>query len=232
MVIDIFPKPGQGSTGSNLDQTLGIPVRPTYDGGGSGGGSVVPGVMKTNLPRQPMHLNPLVAQQGPPPPPPPFNKTERPQFVHQYPLISGQIPPANGVGGELLSKYSVLMAQPRPFSDAPQQVQPSAMATGGSGGAGGGAGTSSNSSKSSGEKNKVKFSETIQVAVLPEIPRKEKQMDHRMMMKGGRGMPGGSGMQRLMYTDPRKELMESLPLCHPNEDYLKDFQPANNVEGE
>lgn len=26
-------------------------------------------------------------------------------------------------------------------------------------------------------------------------------------------------------TDPKRELADSLPLCHPNEDYLKDFTP-------
>lgn len=223
MVIDIFPKPGGGV---DIDQTLGIPSV-AYDGGG----------MKTNLSRQPpqMHLNPLVAQhqhhqqQQ-------FKKTERTQVVHQYPLISGQIP---AVGGEL-NKFSVLMSQPRPFNDGPPVVQPSAMASNSGGGAAT-PGTSSNSSKSSGEKNKVKFSETITVAVLPEIPRKEKPIDHRGMMKGGsRGggasagaaVPSNNMKKRMMYTDPRRELAESLPLCHPNEDYLKDFQPAASNEGE
>lgn len=27
--------------------------------------------------------------------------------------------------------------------------------------------------------------------------------------------------------DPRRELQESLPLCHPNDDYLKDFMPMS-----
>lgn len=35
-----------------------------------------------------------------------------------------------------------------------------------------------------------------------------------------------SGMDRM---DPRRELRESLPLCHPNnhDDYLKDFTPMS-----
>lgn len=26
-------------------------------------------------------------------------------------------------------------------------------------------------------------------------------------------------------TNPKKELADSLPLCHPNDEYLKDFNP-------
>jgi WD repeat-containing and planar cell polarity effector protein len=29
-----------------------------------------------------------------------------------------------------------------------------------------------------------------------------------------------------MYADPKKELAESLPLCHPHDDWLKDFAPV------
>lgn len=239
VVIDVFPMPknGIGDSLGHIDQTLGIPV-PSEAG---------PGVMRTNLPRHPL-MNPLgqqamkmqytqqhQQQQQ--------LKTENhqmprpPQVVHQYPLISGQIPAVNnGTGGGGAEMFSMIMAQPSRFNDGPPVVQPSAMATGGAagggnGGLGGGsgAGTSSNSSKSSGEKHKVKFSETITVAVLPEIPRKENKMDR---MKGARG--GGVGLTsgaingRMRYTDPKRELAESLPLCHPNEDYLKDFQPARS----
>lgn len=30
-----------------------------------------------------------------------------------------------------------------------------------------------------------------------------------------------------LQMDPRRELQESLPLCHPHDDYLKDFQPMS-----
>lgn len=33
--------------------------------------------------------------------------------------------------------------------------------------------------------------------------------------------PNGHGR----VTDPRRELADSLPLCHPNDEYLKDFTP-------
>lgn len=235
MVIDIFPKPPR----SDIDQTLGIPIvgQVPYD---------VPGVPKMNLPRQSLHLNPLNAMhQHQLPQKSALYKTERPlQVVHQYPLVSGQIPPANGVGAAATNdmqsnKFSskLLMAL-RPYQESPPVAQPNAMTaargSNSSSGSGRGAGTSSNSSKSSGEKNKVKFSETIQVAVLPEIPRKEKPM---MTMKGPRvggtasGVTAGApALKSIMFTDPRRELADSLPLCHPNEDYLKDFQPAAALE--
>lgn len=212
VVIDVFPKPQNRASNSNyIDQTLGIPV------------DMAPPLpaIKTNLQRHHGAINPLaslVVQQ----------KTENinyhhrqtasnhpHQLLHQYPLISGQIPAVNG--GERFSSV-------RPFSEGLPVVQPSAIA---GGGGFGGAGSSSNSSKSSGEKQKVKvkFSETITVA---EIPRKEKQSD-RLMGNERRGAIGGSsnGIERLRYTDPRRELADSLPLCHPDEDFLKDFQPAS-----
>lgn len=40
-------------------------------------------------------------------------------------------------------------------------------------------------------------------------------------MKRGNGYRNG-------LTDPRKELADSLPLCHPNDDYLKDFTPMSS----
>ncbi|XP_023170747.2 WD repeat-containing and planar cell polarity effector protein fritz [Drosophila hydei] len=67
------------------------------------------------------------------------------------------------------------------------------------------------------EKNKVKFSDTIQVAVVPEIPRKEKPLPPK---RNGYSRPAARHL-----TNPRKELADSLPLCHPNDEYLKDFNP-------
>lgn len=93
------------------------------------------------------------------------------------------------------------------------------------------------------EKNKVKFSDTIQVAVVPvslaistfdcahltticllcqEIPRKEKPMPPK---RNGYSRPAARHL-----TNPRKELADSLPLCHPNDEYLKDFNPITTSE--
>lgn len=51
--------------------------------------------------------------------------------------------------------------------------------------------------------------------MLKEIPRKEKPLP-----------PKRNGFRSLM-TDPEKELADSLPLCHPNDEYLKDFNPIS-----
>lgn len=61
--------------------------------------------------------------------------------------------------------------------------------------------------------SKVKFSDTVTAFIVPEVKRSVKP-------------PLPSHI-----TDPQRELAESLPLCHPNEDYLKDFAPIRK-EGE
>ncbi|XP_037886123.1 WD repeat-containing and planar cell polarity effector protein fritz isoform X1 [Glossina fuscipes] len=82
-----------------------------------------------------------------------------------------------------------------------------------------------------GEKNKVKFSDTVQVAVVPasvplqEIPRKEKTL---IMKRNAYARPPPTPSRN--YTNPKKELADSLPLCHPNDDYLKDFNPLPTAE--
>ncbi|XP_076257346.1 WD repeat-containing and planar cell polarity effector protein fritz isoform X2 [Rhynchophorus ferrugineus] len=54
---------------------------------------------------------------------------------------------------------------------------------------------------------KVTFSNTVTAFLVPEEKKTVEQPSH--------------------LTNPQKELAESLPLCHPNDDYLKDFTPAN-----
>lgn len=36
-----------------------------------------------------------------------------------------------------------------------------------------------------------------------------------------------NGYHHPLVTDPKRELADSLPLCHPNDEYLKDFQPMS-----
>lgn len=55
---------------------------------------------------------------------------------------------------------------------------------------------------------KVKFSDTVTAFIVPEIRRPVRPLPPPHV------------------TDPQKELADSLPLCHPNEDYLKDFTPV------
>ncbi|XP_065159835.1 WD repeat-containing and planar cell polarity effector protein fritz homolog [Atheta coriaria] len=54
---------------------------------------------------------------------------------------------------------------------------------------------------------KVKFSDTVTAFIVPEVKRPVRHPPPAHVM------------------DPQKELADSLPLCHPNEEYLKDFTP-------
>ncbi|XP_052891916.1 WD repeat-containing and planar cell polarity effector protein fritz [Anopheles moucheti] len=97
--------------------------------------------------------------------------------------------------------------------------------------AGGSSGASTSSSaatkRDGAEKNKVKFSDTVTVAVVPEIPRKEKLLVEKLRKQPM--PPGPVGYGPFSIADPKRELAESLPLCHPNEDYLKDFTPMQEL---
>lgn len=74
----------------------------------------------------------------------------------------------------------------------------------------------SSSTNTSGKKHqaKVKFSDTVTAFIVPEIKRPQRPPPPPHV------------------TDPQKELADSLPLCHPNEDYLKDFAPVRKEENE
>lgn len=74
----------------------------------------------------------------------------------------------------------------------------------------------SSSTNTSGKKHqaKVKFSDTVTAFIVPEIKRPQRPPPPPHV------------------TDPQKELADSLPLCHPNEDYLKDFTPVRKEESE
>lgn len=62
---------------------------------------------------------------------------------------------------------------------------------------------------------KVKFSDTVTAFIVPEVKRPVRPVPPAHL------------------TDPQKELADSLPLCSPNEDYLKDFAPVRrNEQGE
>lgn len=58
----------------------------------------------------------------------------------------------------------------------------------------------------------VKFSDTVTAFIVPEVKRPVRPPPPAHV------------------TDPQKELADSLPLCHPNEDYLKDFTPVRRSE--
>lgn len=61
---------------------------------------------------------------------------------------------------------------------------------------------------------KVKFSDTVTAFIVPEVKRPVRPTPPAHI------------------TDPQKELADSLPLCSPNEDYLKDFAPVRKDEEE
>ncbi|XP_050299612.1 WD repeat-containing and planar cell polarity effector protein fritz homolog isoform X2 [Anthonomus grandis grandis] len=67
-------------------------------------------------------------------------------------------------------------------------------------------------SKTKKAQTKVKFSDTVTAFIVPEVKRPVKPPLPSHIM------------------DPRRELAESLPLCHPNEDYLKDFAPIRKED--
>lgn len=139
--------------------------------------------------------------------------------VHNYPLISGTIPSLHNSG---LNKAKKTLHATQLNSKCIQShhqkeiLQPILTNTNT---------PSSNAiDKKSGEKNKVKFSDTITVAVVPEIPRKEKVNNFNERLK----------KKTIVYPITldlvKKELAESLPLCHPHQEYLKDFMPAIDNE--
>ncbi|XP_025836778.1 WD repeat-containing and planar cell polarity effector protein fritz-like [Agrilus planipennis] len=61
---------------------------------------------------------------------------------------------------------------------------------------------------------KVKFSDTVTAFIVPEVKRPVRPPPPPHL------------------TNPQKELADSLPLCHPNEDYLKDFTPVRRGESD
>ncbi|XP_029712205.2 WD repeat-containing and planar cell polarity effector protein fritz isoform X1 [Aedes albopictus] len=222
VVIDVVPKPIGSPNALKypptniLDQTIGIPL--VQD--------------EPDFARRPR--KPWFTSQAPQPQfrsiPNPSNANNAPRTViHQYPLISGNIP-------SKFQSSSKFNQQPPEVVDRlrmPRRKEPAAsilsnstnssLAMAGPSSAGfpqpgSSSASSSSAKKESGEKNKVKFSDTVTVAVVPEIPRKDKQGEK------SRKPPYSS-----MIADPKRELAESLPLCHPNDDYLKDFTPMQVV---
>lgn len=169
VVIDVVPKPISSPNALNyppaniLDQTIGIPL--VQD--------------EPDFARRPR--KPWFTSQAPQPQfrsiPNPSNLNNAPRTViHQYPLISGNIP------SKFQSKYN---QQPPEVIDRlrmPRRKEPAAsilsnstnssLAMAGPSSAGfpqqpGSSSSSSSAKKESGEKNKVKFSDTVTVAVVP-----------------------------------------------------------------
>ena len=198
-VIDIVPKPKH----EVIDQTLGIPL--TFDAVDNTGNAFYPSL-------GPQYPNNNDISND-------YEYHQVPTTIHQYPLISGSIPSTT----QAKMNYNTMPAptlspKKKEFSGPTGSIlsNPTNSNANSSSGTG--------NKKESGEKNKVKFSDTITVAVVPEISRKEKIVNFNERMKRKPGFP------RMM--DPRRELAESLPLCHPNDDYLGLFSPSSDKKKE
>ena len=194
-VVDIIPKP---KVVPDIDQTIGIPL--TFDAVDNSGNSFYPSL---GPPNYGTNMNNVDVSND-------YEYHQVPTTIHQYPLISGTIPSTT----QAKMNYNTMPAP----TISPMKKDPS----GPTGSILSNPATNSNNGggkREAGEKNKVKFSDTITVAVVPEISRKEKIVNFNDRMKRKTVFPGR--------MDPRRELAESLPLCHPHEDYLKDFSPVS-----
>ncbi|XP_013104530.2 WD repeat-containing and planar cell polarity effector protein fritz isoform X2 [Stomoxys calcitrans] len=157
----------------------------------------------------------------------------QPKFF-QHPLVSGTIPSsgttslaAHSISNE---EYQKVLLSKKPTasilsngSATQNGSSNTSVLSGGTSGLQNSIATKENNKNTSGEKNKVKFSDTVQVAVVPavislqEIPRRDKPL---ISKRNGYARPAPRN-----FTNPKKELQDSLPLCHPHDDYLKDFNP-------
>ncbi|EDV57369.1 WD repeat-containing and planar cell polarity effector protein fritz [Drosophila erecta] len=174
------------------DQTVGLPMA----------SSPLPRLAPSSIPDQSSQLGQFSTMPAAPPP----TAAYQPKF-YQHPLVSGNIPAmlpsltSEDYQKRLLLKKPTASILSNPANPAPTNGEAPATPA----------------KSQTAEKNKVKFSDTIQVAVVPEIPRKEKPMPPK---RNGYSRPAARHL-----TNPKKELADSLPLCHPNDEYLKDFNP-------
>lgn len=180
-----------------IDQTIGIPVN--FDS------------VDNSL--NPYYVHPKENSQN--------NDFQPSTTIHTYPLISGTIP-SMGIGSQIKNISTLPLASSLSTSKRELGIPTNSILSNSNNVHP----TNSNSNmnkKEGGEKNKVKFSDTVHVAVMPEISRKEKIINYNERIIKRKTYPPG--------FDPiKRELAESLPLCHPNEEYLKDFLPAPEKE--
>ncbi|XP_037033814.1 WD repeat-containing and planar cell polarity effector protein fritz [Bradysia coprophila] len=208
VVIDVVPKPSTSNLANNSDwkvpaQTVGIPLTFSHNNNIPYASPFqhrpMPYMLQSNVPL-PQHR--LIKSESM------YNMTTpmAPIIHHQHPLISGNIPSIASIMPDSYKKLSSNSGAKKVSATSSilsGQGQQSAM----------------NAKKDMSEKNKVKFSDTVTVAVVPEISRKDKLQSDRTKRP--------NGFHKLM-TDPQRELADSLPLCHPNDEYLKDFMPMSD----
>lgn len=199
VVIDVVPKPQADSSWKVPSQTIGIPLTFSHNNNLPYAHPFqhrpMPYMVQPNVPLLSPHHRLIKSESMYN-----MNTPTVPPIIHQHPLISGNIPSIASImpdayNPKKLSSNLGVKKVNATSSILSGQGQQSALSA----------------KKDVNEKNKVKFSDTVTVAVVPEISRKEKRPN---------------GFHKLM-TDPQRELADSLPLCHPNDEYLKDFTPMS-----
>lgn len=214
VVIDVVPKPTSSTLLSNSDwkgmptQTVGIPLTYSHN---------------TNIPYAiPFQHRPLphMLQPGVPLSHHRLIKSESmynmstpavQPVIHQHPLISGNIPSIASIMPDSGNIYNTKKSTSIPGGGKKLNATNSILS-------GQGQQSTMNAKKDISEKNKVKFSDVVAIAVVPEISRKDKLQNDRAKRP--------NAFHKLL-TDPQRELADSLPLCHPNDEYLKDFAPMS-----
>ncbi|XP_031340102.1 WD repeat-containing and planar cell polarity effector protein fritz isoform X2 [Photinus pyralis] len=121
-----------------------------------------------------------------------------PTFTAQYSLPSRLIPPRPLIPKPQVSRERMWTYNP-PLPPIQTAAPPAPSAS---------QPTQQASSKK--QQAKVKFSDTVTAFIVPEIKRPPRPPPPPHI------------------TNPQRELADSLPLCHPNEDYLKDFTPVRH----
>nr|CAD7261206.1 unnamed protein product [Timema shepardi] len=83
--------------------------------------------------------------------------------------------------------------------------------------------------KQSGERQKVKFSDTVTHILVPDLSPSLPDEEPSSQGAGGSVDPDRDKRRGVFIPDPQQELADSLPLCLGNKDYLRDFAtaPAN-----
>jgi WD repeat-containing and planar cell polarity effector protein len=164
-VIDVVPRvptTKQPPIQRILDQTVGIPLVPAFSSNNQLSYTPLTHTLSGSLPMMPNFTgknfkNYMPADLEPAPPPP--------KFIHQYPLISATIPSkSQGLSTNSRGEYlpSAMASGPKHGGLAKKGEMKSSILSNNT--------TGSNDNmlkKESSEKQKVKFSDTITVAVVP-----------------------------------------------------------------
>ena len=216
-VIDIVPNPNMHTM--EIDQTLGIPFTGDsangnyYVSNNKFSGNFYNGMWEIYLNIEKFRIKEYIfnsfsskasSHNG--------NQSDfTPTTIHQYPLISGNIPSASTV---TQAKMNFVPPFAAGIANLKKKETTSSILSN-SNNNGNSPSTSNAASKDGSKSKEVKFSDFITVQ---EISREKDKSNERLMKRKS---------LHPMMMDPRRELAESLPLSHPNDDYLKNFTPMS-----